>query len=185
MKVSFFLFFDRDFTLVILRFLFLFYVTSTFFLTFLDFYFHFFETFISVFSLDFVSPFFLGLLFSLWTFIQSRSHFVFLPNFFVNFSINMATVNSFTHFLKKSIVQALRYCGPLEGRGLKCTTVWSKRLILKTSSYPDSFVFQRANLARTSTECYCKTDYCNGAVDLISINFMITMISLTFLVVGP
>ena len=48
----------------------------------LDFYFPFFLGLLfSLFSLDFYFPFFLGLLFSLWTFIQSRSHFGFLPNF--------------------------------------------------------------------------------------------------------
>ena len=47
----------------------------------LDFYFLFGLLF-SLFSLDFYFPFIFGLLFSLWTFIQSRSHFGFLPNFF-------------------------------------------------------------------------------------------------------
>ena len=60
----------------------------------LDFYFpFFFGLLFSLFSLDFYFPFLFGLLFPffLWTFIQSRSHFGFLPNFFQRF-------NFFIHF---------------------------------------------------------------------------------------
>ena len=78
----------RSFTFSNFFFPFLFGLLFPFSLFSLNFYFPFsLWTFVSLFSLDFYFPFLFGLLFpfSLWTFIQSRSHFGFLPNFFVRF----------------------------------------------------------------------------------------------------
>jgi hypothetical protein len=77
----------------------------------LDFYFLFlFGLLFSLFSLDFYFPFLIGLLFPfyfsfpffLWTFIQSQSHFGFLPNFF-------HCTSQFYVIVKKSKLQSVGY----------------------------------------------------------------------------